>query len=433
MRFRNFTNVAAILLALTARHVSSSKIRMGLEVLREDNYAQLSGRKVMILSNPTGVTVEMDLGVDVIFDSGAVDLVGVMGPEHGFRGAAPAGGSSETFIDPRTGLTVYDAYNVNLTTLMRFISESGADTVVFDIQDVGARFYTYIWAMHDTMIAAALSNASFIVLDRPNPITGLNAFGPVLNVNYSSYVGRQPIAQAHGMTAGELASMFVGEGWIKQAANGSELSLSVVKMKGWERWMAWKDTRLPWIMPSPNMPTPETALIYPGTCLFEGTSLSEGRGTSRPFELLGAPFTDDTWSATIRALNIAHTAYRPACFSPTTSKFAGNTSCGIQTYVSASSKREFETFDPIYLGVSLLWAAKKLYTAPVDDGNVTASFHWLYSESSDGGRRYNVDLLSGGPLVREGIDAGLSPHALREKWMGGLGEFRRVRERYLLY
>ncbi|KAK2738905.1 hypothetical protein FQN55_009675 [Onygenales sp. PD_40] len=422
MRFGYFAN-AGILLA-SAAHVSARKVKTGLQVLQESNYSQLSGRKVIVLSNPTGVTPEMDLGVDVMFDSGAVDLVGVMGPEHGFRGAAPAGGSADTFVDPRTGLTVYDAYVASVDTLRGYITESGADTVVFDIQDVGSRFYTYVWAMYDTMIAAALTNITFVVLDRPNPITGLNAWGPVLNTTHSSYVGRQAIAQAHGMTAGELAKMFVGEGWIKEAANGTDLaSLSVIKMKGWERWMAWKDTGLPWIMPSPNMPNPDTALMYPGTCLFEGTSLSEGRGTTRPFELLGAPFTNDTWSATMRSLKIPHTTYRPACFNPTTSKHVGQTFCGLQVYASPSSRRDWASFDPVYMGVSLVWAAKTLYTLPVDDGNQTASFHWGKS----------IDVLGGGPLLRESIDAGLEPEEIRERWMPALERFREVRKGYLLY
>lgn len=156
--------------------------------------------------------------------------------------------------------------------------------------------------MYDTMVAAAISNATFVVVDRPNPITGLNAFGPVLNESYASYVGRRPIAQSHGMTAGELAKMFVGEKWIRNAANGSDLTLEVIPMQGWKRSMTWKETGLPWVMPSPStfitcstrilltfpmtdMPTPDTALLYPGACMFEGTSISEGRGTTRPFEV----------------------------------------------------------------------------------------------------------------------------------------------------
>jgi uncharacterized protein YbbC (DUF1343 family) len=179
--------------------------------------------------------------------------------------------------------------------LQKFIRESGTDTVIYDIQDVGSGFYTYIWAMHDCIVAAAAANASFVVLDRPNPITGLNAFGPVLNRSVSSYVGREPIVQAHGMTAGELAKMFVGEGWITREANGSSSSLEVIEMEGWQRWMTWGDTGIPWVLPSPNTQTPDTAMIYPGACMFEGTSILEGRGTTRPFELLGAPFGNDSW------------------------------------------------------------------------------------------------------------------------------------------
>ncbi|GKZ56588.1 hypothetical protein AnigIFM49718_001855 [Aspergillus niger] len=372
-----------------------------------------------------------------MFNSGAVDLVGVMGPEHGFRGTAQAGGSEGTFIDPVTGLTVYDAYNVNTSTLVGYIKESEADTVLFDIQDVGARFYTYTWAMYDTMVAAAIANASFVVVDRPNPITGLNAFGPVLNESYASYVGRRPIAQAHGMTTGELASMFVGENWIQEAANGSDLNLEVILMKGWKRSMTWKDTHLPWVMPSPNMPTPETALIYPGACMFEGTSISEGRGTTRPFEvqycLLGGSFTNDSWTDEMRALKIPHTNFRSACFSPTTSKFQSQTVCGLQSYVFLNSIGDYEEFDPVFLGVSLLWSAKHLYTVGGNDtgfGNTTQSFHWLFGSKTG---LYDVDVLTGGSLVREGIEAGLPPDEIRSQWEADLQAFKKKRETYLLY
>lgn len=403
-------------------------------MLRASNYSQLAGRKVIILSNPTGVTPELNLGVDVMFESGAVDLVGVMGPEHGFRGTAQAGGSEGTFTDEQTGLTVYDAYNVNTSTLVRYIAESGADTVLFDIQDVGARFYTYTWAMYDTMVAEALTNTTYMVLDRPNPITGLNAFGPVLDqTKYNSYVGRRAIAQAHGMTSGELAKMFVGEKWIQEAANGSELALEVVQMEGWERWMTWADTGLPWVIPSPNMPTPDSALIYPGTCMFEGTSISEGRGTTRPFELLGATFTNTTWVDKMRSLNIPKTNYRFACFSPTASKFTSQIVCGLQSYVSLHGPSDYESFDPVYLGVALLWSAKQLYTNTTDSGygNTTGSFHWLFNSGDSS--QYDVDTLTGGTLVREGIEAGWSPDQIRGAWESDLREFKKKRESYLLY
>ncbi|RJE21825.1 hypothetical protein PHISCL_05844 [Aspergillus sclerotialis] len=403
----------------------TTPVQTGLDVLIANNYTQLSGRKVLILTNPTGITPNLELGVDVMHRSGQVDLAGVLGPEHGFRGTAQAGGSEGTFTDELTGLTVYDAYNVNTSTLISYIRDSKADTVVYDIQDVGVRFYTYTWAMYDTMLAAALTNTKFVVLDRPNPITGLNAFGPVLKERYSSYVGRKPIAQAHGMTSGELARMFVGQGWIKQDANGSDLTLEVVKMDGWERKMSWAETGLHWVLPSPNMPTPDTALIYPGAGMFEGTNMSEGRGTTRPFELLGAPFGNTTWVVKMRELDIPNTNYRFACFTPTTSKFKSRISCGVQSYITLTDQGDYERFDPVYLGTSLLWTAKHLYTSGTKDG-----FEWLKTEDTG---EYNVDLLVGSPLIREGIDAGLSPEDIQKQWMKGLEEFKGDRGKYLLY
>ncbi|CAH0024393.1 unnamed protein product [Clonostachys rhizophaga] len=428
--------LSLLVVATAAAATCSRHVKTGLDVLIENNYAQLAGKKVLILTNPTGVTPQLDLGVDVMIRSGKVDLVGVMGPEHGFRGTAQAGDAEGTFVDEKTGLTVYDAYLANTTELMGFIEDSGADTVLFDIQDVGARFYTYldVWAMYDTMIAAAKRNVSFVVIDRPNPTTGLNAFGPVLNESFvTSYVGRRAIAQSHGMTVGELAHMFIGEGWISEAADGSSLSLNVIRMENWQRWMTFHDTGLPWVMPSPNMPTMDTAMLYPGTCMFEGVSLSEGRGTTRPFELLGAPWGNESWVSAMRELNIANTQYRFQCFTPTANEFQGKVSCGLQTYANLRSVEELEEFDAPYVGVSLLYTARKLYAVENTTGDepTTGAFHWVYSKAD--GSLYNVDLLTGSPLIREGIEDGLTPEEIRDAWLPRLDVFREKRKKYLLY
>jgi len=294
--------------------------------------------------------------------------------------------------------------------------------------------------MYDTMVAAAAMNVSFVALDRPNPITGLDAFGPVLNESFvTSYVGRRAIAQAHGMTTGELAKMFVGEGWIAQAAAGNQshppqLDLQVVPMKGWKRSMTFAQTGLPWVMPSPNMPTPDTAAIYPGACMFEGTSLSEGRGTTRPFELLGAPWVkDEAWALAMRELGIPHTNYRFACFTPTTSKFNAQSSCGLQTYLRLGGEKDYETFDPVFVGVSLLYTARKLYTVgnTTGDGTTSGAFHWIFGGSSK--TVYDVDVLTGSPLIREGIESGLNPDQIRDAWTPGLEAFKQKRAKYLLY
>ena len=284
------------------------------------------------------------------------------------------------------------------------------------------------------MIAAAKANASVVILDRPNPITGLNAFGPVLDESYTtSYVGRRAIAQSHGMTVGELARMFVGEGWISEAANGLSSSLDVIEMKHWKRSMRFEDTGLPWVMPSPNMPTPDTAMLYPGTCMFEGVSISEGRGTARPFELLGAPWTNESWVEAMRELDIANTRYRFHCFTPTTEDFEGEVSCGLQTYVDAQSEKDLKEFDAPYVGVSLLYTARKLYTVDNSTGEepTTGAFHWIYNTADKS--MYDVDVLTGSALVREGIEDGKSPDEIREAWTPRLEEFREKRKKYLIY
>ncbi|KAL1888069.1 hypothetical protein Sste5346_009806 [Sporothrix stenoceras] len=410
-------------------------VKTGLEVLIESNYKQLAGKNVLMLTNPTGITTGLELGIDVMVQDGTVNLVGVMGPEHGFRGTSQNGGGESTFVDAKTGLTVYDAYNVNTTVLTSYIAESGADTVLFDIQDVGARFYTYIWAMYDTMVAAAMSNVSYVVLDRPNPITGMNAFGPVLNESFiNSYVGRRAIAQAHGMTAGELAKMFVGEGWIKETAGGADLtSLTVIPMKGWNRHMTFAETGLPWVIPSPNMPTVDTAMMYPGTCMFEGTSIAEGRGTTTPFEIIGAPWTNETWTTTMRSQNISLTDYRFQCFTPVSNKFENEVCCGVQTYLRPQTKEDYANLDPVYIGLNLLWAARNLYAdgSTSGSGNTTNSFHWTFNGAST--TTYDVDVLTGSTLVREGIEAGLTPDAIREAWTPALDVFKKKRKHYLIY
>ncbi|KAM3498038.1 hypothetical protein MY10362_008630 [Beauveria mimosiformis] len=195
--------IGAVQASATSFNSAFRQTKTGLDVLIASKYSQLAGRKVLLLTNPTGVTPELNLGVDVMFASKAVNLVGILGPEHGFRGTSQAGAGQATFIDPKTGLTVYNAYNANTSTLVSYIQDSGADLILYDIQDVGARFYTYVWALYDLMVAANIANTSVMVLDRPNPIAGYNAFGPVLNESFvNSYVGRRSISQVHGMTVG---------------------------------------------------------------------------------------------------------------------------------------------------------------------------------------------------------------------------------------
>ncbi|MEV0735800.1 DUF1343 domain-containing protein [Streptomyces sp. NPDC050549] len=379
-------------------------LRTGFEQLAAHDYTQLNGRRIGIVTNPTGITSDAHHIVDVMHASPHVNLTAVFGPEHGFRGTAQAGGSEGRHTDPATELPVYDTYLKSGQPLADIFEASGVDTVVFDIQDVGARFYTYIWTLYDCMEAARLAGKRFVVLDRPNPVTGRTAQGPVLHREFATFVGRQPIAQAHGMTVAELARMFNGE-FLR-----TPVPLETVLMTGWKRSEFYDAWSLPWVPPSPNMPTPDTALVYSGTCLFEGTNLSEGRGTTRPFELLGAEGIDGRWAAAVGRLGLPGVHFREAYFSPTFSKFQGKTVGGVQIHV-----HDRAAFDPVRTGIALLVTAKKVWS-----GFGWRSDHW-------------IDNLTGSARVRTAIDAGADTDEVVAGWQEELRVFRRIRTEYLLY
>jgi uncharacterized protein YbbC (DUF1343 family) len=388
--------------AATARR--PRQLRTGFERLAHDGYALLDGQKVGIVTNPTGITRDVRHIVDVMHADTRVDLRAVFGPEHGFRGTAQAGGSEGRYDDPATGLPVYDTYLKSGRPLADIFTASGVDTVAFDIQDAGARFYTYIWTLYDCMEAAQLAGKRFVVLDRPNPVTGRAALGPVMHKEFATFVGRQPISQAHGMTVAELARLFNGEFLTEP------VPLETVTMAGWKRSDFYDASRLPWVPPSPNMPTPETALVYSGTCLFEGTNLSEGRGTTRPFELIGAEGIDRRWAAAANGLALPGVRFREAYFAPTFSKFQGRTIGGVQVHV-----HDRDVFDPVRTGVALLVTARKVW-----DGFAWRPDHW-------------IDKLTGSARVRTMIDAGADTGEVVAGWQEELAAFRRMRRKYLLY
>ncbi|MGW0868581.1 exo-beta-N-acetylmuramidase NamZ family protein [Streptomyces sp. NPDC002611] len=404
----------AVLTAATAAAVSAApptaaaqrhkKLRTGFERLAQDGYTPLDSQKVGIVTNPTGITRDARHIVDVMHADDRVDLTAVFGPEHGFRGTAQAGGSEGRYDDPATGLPVYDTYLKSGRPLAEIFTASGVDTVVFDIQDVGARFYTYIWTLYDCMEAAQLAGKRFVVLDRPNPVTGRAALGPVLHKEFATFVGRQPVSQAHGMTVAELARLFNGEFLT------APVPLETVTMSGWKRSDFYDASGLPWVPPSPNMPTPETALVYSGTCLFEGTNLSEGRGTTRPFELLGAEGIDRRWAAEANELGLPGVRFREAYFAPTFSKFQGKTVGGVQLHV-----HDRAAFDPVRTGIALLVTAKRVWS-----GFAWRPDHW-------------IDKLTGSTRVRTMIDAGADTDEVVAGWQQDLAAFRRTRREYLVY
>lgn len=389
-------------------------VRTGVETLAENGYEQLRGQRVGLISNPTGVFPDLRHELDVLHAADGFDLVAAFGPEHGFRETEPPGGHDDYFVDPRTGIPVYASYSPG--AYAQVFTDERIDTVLFDIQDVGARFYTYIWTMYRALRGASRAGCRFVVLDRPNPLGGVEAYGPVLRPELSSGVGLKPICQQHGMTAGELAELFNGEFLLRDEEQQADLS--VARMRGWTRDMVYRHTGLPWVLPSPNMPTVDTAAAYPGTCLFEGTNMSEGRGTTRPFELIGAPYVDHRWATELAGLDLPGAEFREAYFSPTFSKHEGETCGGVQ--LTIGDRREFR---PIRTAVAMLVAAQALYPD---------EFAWRH-DSWDDEHPYWIDKLTGSDWVRTAIDAGKTADEVVAGWQDGLREFRELREGYLIY
>ena len=386
----------------------------GVDDLAARGWEDIAGERVGIITNPTGILRDLRHEVDVMAASDAVDLRAVFGPEHGFRGTAQAGDAEDTYVDERTGVTVYDAYGATSTTFAELYERADVETVVFDIQDVGARFYTYVWTMYYAMVAAARTGRRFVVLDRPNPVGGV-ARGPMMTTEFTTFVGLKEIVQQHGMTVGELARFFDGE--FLPADAGTRLDdLHVVQVRRWRSDVPFVGTGLPWVPPSPNMPTPDTALVYPGTCMFEGTLWSEGRGTTRPFELIGAPGVDYRWAESL-AEDLPGLAAREAYFTPVFSKHAGAVCGGVQLHVENPAG-----VDAVRAGVAMLVQARRIYP----------EFEWRY-DAFDTARPYWIDKLSGSRRLRTMVDAGASVDDIVGSWEQELAEFDDRRQQYLIY
>ncbi len=327
---------------------TKSRVLCGADVLAEQGLAALPISdlgKCGLITNPTGVLRDMTSTVDMLRQ--VCNLTALFGPEHGVRGDAQAGGEVDSFyIDASTMLPVYSYYGKGLENAGKHMES--LDTVFFDIQDVGARFYTYQYTMTDAMIRCARAGVRFVVLDRPNPIGGIKVEGTILERRFSSFVGMYPTATRSGMTIGEFARYI-------NATEKLGCDLIVVPCQGWERWMDFDDTDLCFVQPSPNLPTVETAFSYIGTCIFEGTNISEGRGTTKPFEMIGAPWIDPV--LLLNELGPQPGVHlRAAAFTPTFSKHAGQLCRGVQLHVY-----DRDAYEPFAVGLRLLCAMKKLW------------------------------------------------------------------------
>ncbi|MFI1970757.1 hypothetical protein BLA24_09410 [Streptomyces cinnamoneus] len=386
----------------------SVRVRTGFERLAADGYRLLEGQRVGVITNQSGITSDARGVVDVMHADRRVRVTAVFGAEHGYRGTPQAGLSEGDYADPSTGLPVHDTYRKSGRALAELFAKAGVDTLVYDSQDAGARFYTCIWTLYDCMVAAATAGKRFVVLDRPNPASGRDALGPVLDRAHSTFIGRAPIAQAHGMTVAELALLYNGE-FVPEAA-GRAVELAVVEMSGWRRADFFDATGLPWVPPSPNMATPDTALVYSGTGMFEGTNMSEGRGTVRPFEMLGAEGLDGAWARAANAADLPGVHFREAYYVPTFGPFQGRTVGGLHIHV-----HDRYAYDPVRTGIALLVTAKRTWSG----------FAWRPDRF--------IDKLTGSTRVRTMIDAGADTETVVGSWREELMAFRAVRRRYLRY
>lgn len=417
MKKKWLTGVLTLLLVLSTvtaaiakndKEKENEKFRLGVEVLLQNKLDLIKGKRVGLITNPTGVDQKLNSIVDLLYNNPNVKLTALYGPEHGVRGSAQAGSYVEKYTDEKTGLPVYSLYGSTKKPTPEMLSN--VDVLLFDIQDVGARFYTYIYTMALAMEAAKENNIPIIVLDRPNPISGTKVEGPVLEDKYSSFVGEYAIPVRHGMTVGELAQLFN-----KEFNIGADLT--VVKMDGWKRNMYYDDTPLQFVMPSPNMPTLDTALVYPGACLIEGTNISEGRGTTRPFELIGAPFINgDDLAEKLNSYHLPGVSFRSASNVPTFSKFVNQLTNGVQIHVTNRN-----TYNSFETGLYIVKTIHDMYPN-----------QFQFRTPGSNGISY-FDNLVGNGSIRAGIEAGKSVEEMEASWQTDLNKFMDVREKYLLY
>ena len=381
-------------------------VKLGNERLFDDALELIAGRRVGLITNPTGVDSCLRATVDRLHVEPATELTALFGPEHGIRGDAEDGVGVADEVDRRTGVPAISLYGS--TRALQSSMLDGIDVLLFDMQDVGARFYTYLYTMSAAMKACAQRGAPFLLLDRPNPIGGELLEGNLLDPAFSSFVGRYPIPVRYGLTIGEIATLF-------NEVHGIGAELHVVELGGWRRSMSWEETGLPWVAPSPNMPTPQTAALYPGTCFFEGTNLSEGRGTTRPFELIGAPFVDGFALAdAMNDLAIPGARWRPVFFTPSFGKHAGERCGGVQLHALSPCLR------PVAAAFHLLATAKSLFRE---------RFEWNLPARGI----HNFDKLAGSGRVRLELDAGTPVADLLAAWERERRPFAQVRERFLRY
>lgn len=387
-------------------------IKLGLEKLLNEKINLLKGLRVGLICNQASVNHKFEHSADLFFQNSKINLTTLFGPQHGIRGDVQDNmvETSHT-TDQHTGLPIYSLYSETREPTKEMLEN--VDVLVFDLQDVGCRVYTFIYTMAFAMKACAKYGKKFIVCDRPNPINGINFEGNLLEKGHESFVGQFPIPMRHGMTVGELAKLFNGE-------YGLDCELEIVTMENWSREDFYDETDAPWVIPSPNMPTVETAIVFPGTVYLEGTKVSEGRGTTRPFEIIGAPYIDAKFLAdNLNQIELPGVKFRDINFLPTFQKHANEVCGGVFLHIV-----DREVFKPVITGVAIVKVIYELYKK---------EFKWKDTPYEYEIERNPFDVISGTLKTREQIEKGESIENIVESWEMDEINFGKLRENYLIY
>lgn len=386
--------------------VNKLNVLNGVDVLLKEPAKYLGSDHVGLITNPTGVTIGLESTLDVFYDHTDIKIEAVFGPEHGARGDIQDALDVSSHVDERTGLPVYSLYGDHRSPTAEMLD--GLDALVFDIMDCGGRFYTYVMTLTLCMESAKKHGVKVVVLDRPNPINGVSVEGNVLEPDYKSFIGLHPVPNRHGLTMGEYAS-FINQ--------DIKCNLETVKMRNWSRNQWFDETGLPWVQPSPNMPSLDTATVFPGTCFFEGVNASEGRGTTKPFEYLGAPYVDSKrWSDLLNELDLPGVLFRRCYFTPTFWRYKDERCGGVQVYVV-----ERDVFRPVETGLYLLSTLIELHPE-----------EFMFNDPAYEERRH-FDLLAGTDQLRKQLADGLPVEEIMASWEPNLGDYMEEREKHLIY
>lgn len=391
---------------------TSKRIRPGIEVLLDDKIDMIRNTRVGLVCNQATVLPDLRHAADVFFEHPDINLTTLFGPQHGIRGDLQDNMiETDHAVDSHTGLWIYSLYSETREPTEKMLEN--VDTIVFDLQDVGCRIYTFVYTMANCMRAAKKLGKRVVVLDRPNPINGNAIEGNITEHEFKSFVGQFEIPTRHGMTTGELARMF-------NEHFGIGCDLEVIPMEGWLRDMWFEETGLPFVMPSPNIPTVDTCVVFPATVHVEGTELSEGRGSTKPFELNGAPYIDPwAWVSALEKYSFPGVAYRQTFFQPTFQKHAKVTCGGLQLHVT-----DREAFTPVIVGIAMIKTAYDLYKE---------QFEWKRDAYEYVFDKNPFDVVCGTDKIREAIESGISLREIEDSWVEGLAAFAEIRAKYLLY